>query len=149
MFHGYCIPLAPISREDTVQSLFVVDKTTVFLFISLSTSIVFKQNTNTFKLPSVMPWPLGKPHLLISKGQTTHCYCTRIGPCLACGICLFVLLGQFLDDNSGHWIPACRGITSGVVGTGPHPHGHIHQACFHPLAHPFNWREGGGKKRTM
>lgn len=139
LLNGFCIPPAPISREATVQSLFVVDKMTAFLFISLSTSIVFKQNTNTFKLPSVTPWPLSKPYLIISEGQITYCYTARIGPCLACNI--YFLFGQFLNDNSGYGIPARRCITSGVVGTGPHPHGHIHQPCFHTLAQPFNWRE--------
>lgn len=46
LLYGFCIPPAPVSREDTVQSLFVVDKMTVFHCESLETSIVFKQNTN-------------------------------------------------------------------------------------------------------
>lgn len=113
---------------------------TVFLFIGLSTSIVFKLNKKkTFKLPSVMPQQtipdhFGWWHTVILPGLVPPLHVTFI----------FFLFGQFLNDNSGYWIPPCRGVTSGVVGAGPHPHGHIHQPCFDTLAQPFNWR---GKKK--
>lgn len=111
---------------------------TVLLFISLLTRKVVKQNTNTFKLASVMPWP----PLIISAGQMLH-YKDWSQPYMQ-HFYLF-LFWQFLNDNSGYRIPACRCITSGVVGTGPHPHGHIHQPCFHTLAEPFDWRKEKGQ----
>lgn len=54
--------------------------------------------------------------------------------------CAFDLFGQLLDDNPGNGVPSRGSVTFGVVGAGAHPHGHVHQACFHPLAQPFNWR---------
>lgn len=45
------------TRQETVQSSFVVHKMTVLLFISLLTRIVVKQNPHTFKLASVMLRP--------------------------------------------------------------------------------------------
>lgn len=49
--------------------------------------------------------------------------------------------GQLLDDDPGHGVPAGRRVAPGVVGAGPHPHGHVHQPRFHTLTQPFNCKE--------
>lgn len=44
--------------------------------------MVFKENTKTFKLASVMLWPLSKLYLIILEGQKTYSYTTSAGPSL-------------------------------------------------------------------
>lgn len=119
---------------------------TVFFCRSLQTSIVLKQEDKKKNIQVHISGAAtfsGKSHPIIWEGEMTWC---STGPSLTSTIWLWLdsLLGQFLDDDSGHRVPASGCITSGVVSAGPHPHGHVHQSGFHALAQALHCK--GGKK---
>lgn len=89
MFHYNAIPRAPISKEYTVQTLFLVHSDTVILFIGLSASVVFRTNKRTFK-HSVTPLCFSQPNLIISEEHLAYCCTIMAGSSLSSNVHFFI-----------------------------------------------------------
>lgn len=141
-FHEYISTLSQgLQLQYKVYLLTQTD--TVFLFIGLSTGVKIyhnkKKKHSSYHVPAkTTPGHFGGPDNILLHHQAWV---------LPCFWLLVFLFRQFLNDNPGYWIPPCGCVTSGVIGAGPHPHGHIHQPCFDALAEPFDWRGGIKTKR--
>lgn len=119
---------------------------TVFCCRSLQTSVVLKQKKKrNIQVPFALTYPVNH-----NRSFQRARWRRVTGPALTSATPLWLAssLGQLLDDDSGHRVPASGRVTTGVVCAGPHPHGHVHQSRFHALAQAFHCK-GGRRQRRL